>query len=70
MPRYTGDPRWIITRFRSKCSACGNTIEHGARAYYYPKPAARIFGETCCDAAKEHEADFNAAAFDEAFGCV
>ena len=65
MPRYQADPRWITTRFPSKCHSCGTALPKGARAYYYPN-GRRLYGEKCCDTAERSAADFNAEAFDDA----
>ncbi len=59
------DPRWITTRYRGSCSRCGAGIPAGTQAFYYPN-GKQLYGKTCCDAAQEAAADFNAAVFDEA----
>ena len=33
---YSSDPYWITARFRSVC-ACGQPIQRGDRAFYYPR---------------------------------
>lgn len=34
---YSGDPRWIIARFESKCSKCGKSVKRGEKIFYYPR---------------------------------
>ena len=64
MPRYQGDPHWITIRFSTKCNACEAPLAKGARAYYFPQ-LRRMYGETCCQKAKQADSNFAAAAFDD-----
>ena len=67
MPKYQGDPRWVTVRYPGTCSGCGNALAKGSQAYFRPN-GKRIYGQACCGAAEDDEADFNAHAFDEDFG--
>ncbi len=61
---YSGDPRWITARFPSKCAKCGQPINKGERAFYYPN-GKQIFAVPCGHA-EDNARDFEALAFDEA----
>lgn len=34
--RYKDDPFWMQSKFRSKCSKCGQEITKGEHIFYYP----------------------------------
>ena len=58
------DPRWIETRFQSRCSACGRSIPKGTDAFYYPA-TKNLYGKACCDRAETNAREFLACAFDD-----
>jgi len=66
---YKGDPRWIVARYKGKCSCCGTPILKGDKAYYYPNGKKILCASPCGFKA---EGEFLAAAEDEYFmsgGC-
>jgi len=64
MGRHGGDPRWITTRFASRCDGCGRTIPARERAYYYPVGSAIYCGAKDCGQARAER--FASEAADEA----
>lgn len=48
MPKYAYDPRWITARFESVCKDCGDIIEIGHQAFYYPL-GKHIYCKKCGD---------------------
>ncbi len=58
---YSNDPKWLVAKFNSKCSECGEKIKAGDRIFYYPIGKQVLSGK-CAERAS---ADFNALAFDE-----
>lgn len=65
--RYKDDPRWLEARFDCECDGCHEPTRKGDRIYWYPS-VKKAYGSTCgCGQAAER--DFQAAAFDESFGC-
>ena len=61
MAKYSGDPRWITTRYTSSCNGCETTIAKGQRAYYTPL-GRKTYCEQC---GTPRAAEFEGAAFDE-----
>jgi hypothetical protein len=43
---YPRDPHWITVRYPGKCTKCGDAIERGQRAFYYPN-GKTMYGESC-----------------------
>lgn len=63
MTSYSLDPKWMTTRFASKCAKCAAPINKGDDLFYYPN-GKRAYGSKC-GCADEYSRDFDAAAFDE-----
>lgn len=69
MTRYKGDPRWITTRFKGKCSGCQAEVAKGEAAFYFPRTSS-LFG-SACGCGDERSATFEVEAADEEFnGCL
>ena len=62
---YSGDPRWITTKYRGTCTRCGGEVSQGSQAYYYPT-CKSIYCERCGEQAS---AEFNCAAQAEDMYC-
>lgn len=60
---YSGDPRWVTTRFANTCDHrnCGAAIPKDASAFYFPASKS-IY---CHECGEEESAEFEAARFDE-----
>ena len=46
MTHYRGDPRWITAKYAGKCHRCGEGIDRGSEAFYYPK-GKQLYGKGC-----------------------
>ena len=46
MASFRMDPKWITARYLGKCEGCGETINKGDDAFYYPK-GKHIYGKGC-----------------------
>jgi len=62
MKRYSQDPKWITTRYHSKCDTCGVDIPKGATAFYYPLNKSMHCEQEC---GHECAREFESARFDE-----
>lgn len=64
-PEYSGDPRWTVARFPSKCKKCGRDIAKGEQIFYYPRNKTVYCNREDCG--KQAARDFGGEAADERF---
>jgi len=65
MPKYQGDPRWITTKFDSKCSRCSQPIKRGEEGFYYPNGRKMLCKANACG--EQASREFACAAQDETY---
>jgi hypothetical protein len=62
MRRYSGDPYWLMLRYRAICAGCGREIKRGERAFRFKDGSLYCDSDGC---GRRESAAFNAAAQDE-----
>lgn len=67
--RYSGDPRWITTRYRGTCANCAAPIRRGEAAFYYPRTRDLFCNKQNCGPT-EASLFYSAAADEEAWNGV